>query len=194
MGYALNNIRVLIVDENTHFRQLLRTILQAVGARTIDMYDSAASGFETYCRHDYDMVFTDSAMAPLSGFQFVDLIRTSHQSRNPYVSIIMLSSLCNTEHIKLARDHGVTEFLAKPLSVDTVLKRIEAVIENPRPFVRTSTYFGPDRRRKSSLDYAGPERRSLAAEELALSRQDIAIQQRSVLKENIRVVDELVRC
>ena len=41
-----------------------------------------------------------------------------------------------------------------------VLERIGRVVDNPRPFVRTNTYFGPDRRRKADPSYTGPMRRS----------------------------------
>jgi hypothetical protein len=33
------------------------------------------------------------------------------------------------------------------------------VVANPRPFIKTKTYFGPDRRRNVSSNYIGPERR-----------------------------------
>jgi hypothetical protein len=33
------------------------------------------------------------------------------------------------------------------------------VVANPRPFIKTKTYFGPDRRRSASSAYVGPERR-----------------------------------
>lgn len=58
-----------------------------------------------------------------------------------------------------ARDAGVTEYLVKPLSARLLSRRIQAVIEKSRPFVRTKSFFGPDRRR-SSLDFAGRERRA----------------------------------
>ena len=193
MGYALDNIRVLVVDQNVHFRQLLRTILQSVGARTIDLSGCPLAGFETYCRHEYDMVFADFDMDPLSGYDFVDLIRTSRQSPNPYVSIIMLSAASNKERIQLARDHGVSEFVAKPFSVDSVIKHLEVAIECQRSFVRTGTFFGPDRRRKSSLDYAGPERRQLELEEVTLSRQDLAMQRRLALQQQKRANDDPAR-
>jgi hypothetical protein len=32
-------------------------------------------------------------------------------------------------------------------------------VANPRPFIKTKTYFGPDRRRNVNASYAGPERR-----------------------------------
>jgi two-component system chemotaxis response regulator CheY len=33
------------------------------------------------------------------------------------------------------------------------------VVANPRPFIKTKTYFGPDRRRSVKENYNGPERR-----------------------------------
>lgn len=193
MGYALDKLRVLIVDQNTHIRELLRTILQSIGTGNIDLSNDADSGFDAYCRREYDVVFTDSDLEPVSGLAFVDLIRTSTKSPNSYVPIIMLSAYSDEERIMLARDHGVTEFLAKPFTVDIVLKRLETVIENPRSFVRTGSYFGPDRRRLSSLDYAGPERRTTTLKEVALSKQDISEQQRAALAGNKRAIDGLLR-
>jgi two-component system, chemotaxis family, chemotaxis protein CheY len=63
----------------------------------------------------------------------------------------------------MARDAGVTEFLAKPISAKALYNRILNVVAHPRPFIRTKTYFGPDRRRNTLNPYAGPERRSGAA-------------------------------
>ena len=59
-----------------------------------------------------------------------------------------------------ARDAGINEFIAKPVSVKTMMSRLVAVIEHPRPYVRTTVYFGPCRRRRSAEEYRGPERRS----------------------------------
>src|SRR6185503_19347376 len=57
------------------------------------------------------------------------------------------------------RDAGVTEFLAKPISAKALYQRIINVVANPRPFIKTKTYFGPDRRRNTTSNYIGPERR-----------------------------------
>jgi hypothetical protein len=58
-----------------------------------------------------------------------------------------------------ARDAGVTEFIAKPLSAKTLLNRLNSVLYQPRAFVRTQTYFGPDRRRRADPAHRGPWRR-----------------------------------
>ena len=33
------------------------------------------------------------------------------------------------------------------------------IVANPRPFIKTRSYFGPDRRRGVNPNYQGPERR-----------------------------------
>ena len=71
----------------------------------------------------------------------------------------MLTGHSEKKHVMAARDAGVTEFLAKPLSAKALYERILNIVMNPRPFVRTKTYFGPDRRRGAASNYAGPERR-----------------------------------
>jgi DNA-binding response OmpR family regulator len=73
-----------------------------------------------------------------------------------------------------ARDAGVTEFIAKPLSARTLLNRLNAVIYHPRAFVRTPSYFGPDRRRRADPAHKGPWRRFDDANRLPVARADSA--------------------
>jgi hypothetical protein len=58
-----------------------------------------------------------------------------------------------------ARDAGVNEFLAKPVTARGVIHRINLIVEHPRPYIRCETYFGPDRRRRQDPGFDGPWRR-----------------------------------
>ena len=71
----------------------------------------------------------------------------------------MLTGHSEKRRVTVARDAGVTEFLAKPISAKGLYQRILNVVANPRPFIKTKTYFGPDRRRNTTNAYIGPERR-----------------------------------
>jgi DNA-binding response OmpR family regulator len=71
----------------------------------------------------------------------------------------MLTGHSEKRRVTVARDAGVTEFLAKPISAKALYQRILNVVVNPRPFVKTKSYFGPDRRRNVNPNYIGPERR-----------------------------------
>ncbi len=59
-----------------------------------------------------------------------------------------------------ARDAGITEFVAKPISAKALHERIVNVVANPRRFINTASYFGRDRRRGVSATYSDPERRT----------------------------------
>ena len=85
---------------------------------------------------------------------------TSPESQNPFVPIVMLTGHTSLERVHQARDAGINEFLAKPVSSKNLLGRLVSVIEHPRPFVRARCYFGPCRRRRRNDEYHGPERRS----------------------------------
>ncbi len=61
--------------------------------------------------------------------------------------------------IERARDMGVNEVIAKPVNIGNVESRIRAVLEQPRPFVAASHYFGPDRRRREDGRKSGKGRR-----------------------------------
>jgi len=61
--------------------------------------------------------------------------------------------------VEAARDAGVTEFCAKPVTAAEMIRKVAAVIDHPRHFVRSETYFGPDRRRRQDPNFSGQERR-----------------------------------
>ena len=54
-----------------------------------------------------------------------------------------------TQRVVEARDAGINEFLAKPISAKAIYLRIASIIDRPRSFIRTKAYFGPDRRRQN---------------------------------------------
>jgi DNA-binding response OmpR family regulator len=98
-------------------------------------------------------------MPIFDGLELMQMIRQPGANSNPYVAIIMLTGHSEKKRVTSARDAGVTEFLAKPISAKGLYQRIVNVVANPRSFIKTKTYFGPDRRRNINPNYAGTERR-----------------------------------
>lgn len=160
----LSNLSALIVDDNFHMRQLVKTVLSALNLRQVAEAEDGASAIKTLQSFEADFVICDWAMNPIDGIDFTKLIRTSEDSPNIYLPIIMLSGHTEMNRIMIARDAGVNEFLAKPVSATNLYQRIKAIIEQPRKYVRTPSYFGPDRRRREDPNYIGNERRKEVAE------------------------------
>jgi CheY-like chemotaxis protein len=140
-------------------RRILRTLLHGFGARDVYEADNGATGLEAFTHFVPDIVISDWAMPIFDGLELTQMIRQPGANSNPYVPIIMMTGHSEKKRVTLARDAGVTEFLAKPISAKALYQRILNIVANPRPFIKTKTYFGPDRRRSVNANYSGPERR-----------------------------------
>lgn len=155
----LQRLSVLIVDDNQNMRELIRAILQAF--RVVNIYDGrdGEHGISKIRDFSIDLVITDWVMEPDDGLHLVKWVRTSPDSPDNFLPIIMVTGHTEKARITEARDAGINEFMAKPVSAKALYRRLVSVIEHPRQFVRTKTYFGPDRRRKVE-PFEGPDRRA----------------------------------
>lgn len=156
----LDLLKILIVDDIRHTRVLLTEILRAIGIQQIYEASDGAEGLQVMRAHNIDIVLTDLAMEPLDGIDFVRLLRNSPDSPNPMVPVLMITGHSTLRRIHEARDVGVNEFMAKPITARGVIERLQQIIDHPRPFIRTDDYFGPDRRRKGDPAHPGPWRRA----------------------------------
>lgn len=154
-----NRLRFLVVDDNAHMRRIIRTLLHGFGSREVYEAEDGAAGLEAFTSYSPDIVLADWAMPIFDGLELTQMIRQPDANSNPYVPIILLTGHSEKKRVTAARDVGVTEFLAKPISAKSLYGRVLNVVANPRPFIRTKSYFGPDRRRNVNPNYAGTERR-----------------------------------
>jgi CheY-like chemotaxis protein len=156
----LESLRFLIVDDNQHMRRIVRMLVMSYGARKICEAEDGASALETFQSQAPDIVITDWAMPVFDGVELTKMLRNPDTSPNPYVPIIMMTGHSIKSRIIEARDSGVTEFVCKPLSARDLYTRIISAVLKPRPFIKASAYFGPDRRRFFNPAYKGNLRRS----------------------------------
>ena len=157
--YDLSNLSVLVVDENANMRSVIKTLLKSLGIHKIGECSDAADAFEELRTSNNDIVIVDLAMHNIDGIEFTQLVRTAKDSPNRYIPIIMLTAHTERARVLAARDAGITEFLRKPVCAADLYARIVEVIERPRNYVRSKSFFGPDRRRRDNAGYDGDDRR-----------------------------------
>lgn len=157
---AFDELRFVVADDNAHMRRIVRTLLRAFGCREIYEAEDGASGLEAVEAYSPDILISDITMPIFDGIELTRMIRNPEGCRHPFLPIIILSAYSEKKHVIAAREAGATEFLCKPVSATALYRRIQNVITNPRDFVRTKSYFGPDRRRYLNASYSGIERRT----------------------------------
>lgn len=149
----------LVVEDNYHMRNLLRGLLFSLGIREVLEAGGGEAAFELLHDNHVDIILTDLSMEPMDGITLTKKVRLASDSPNPYVPIIMVTGHTERRRVEAARDAGVTELIAKPITAQSVYMRIYEIVQRPRPFIRCDDFFGPDRRRKADPKYDGPRRR-----------------------------------
>lgn len=155
---GLTQVKFLLIDDNVHMLAIVETILRGFGARKIVRAATAEVAMD-YLRGGVDIIITDYMIDGMDVLAFTRRIRRSPGTHDRFVPIILLTSHSSRSRIEAARDAGVTEICAKPVTPRDLFRKLVAVIDYQRPFVQSPNYVGPDRRRKVDALYDGPERR-----------------------------------
>jgi CheY-like chemotaxis protein len=149
----------LLVDDNQHMRAIVAAILKGAGVGNTFEVGDGAEALRVLRERPIDLAIVDFNMFPLDGVEFTRLVRNAPDSNNPFLPIIMMTGHAEKHRVCEARDAGVNEFIVKPVTANSVLSRIQAVIFKPRAFVKTDAYNGPCRRRVVDPKFEGPFRR-----------------------------------
>ena len=163
---SLERVKVMIIDDSIHMIHIVKSLLRGFGCKLMVEAKDAGEAFDRLKSDQVDLIICDYQMEVLDGIDFVRLVRNSSDSTHRYVPIIMLTAHSDRSRVVAARDAGVTEFCCKPVTAIELYRKIMAVVNFNRPYIKTSTFFGPDRRRKTNTVYEGKERRR--GDELAL--------------------------
>ncbi|HEX9701751.1 MAG TPA: response regulator [Rhodospirillales bacterium] len=157
-SYDLGQLSILVLEKHLLVRKLLTDVFSEFGVPTVQSTPEPEVAWNIFRQFNIDLILSDWTHG-LDGMGFLKRIRQDPDSSDPFVPIIVCTANTEYRHVCFARDMGMTEFLAKPVSAKTIYNRICSVIENQRPFVRASTFFGPDRRRHRDDLYGGVDRR-----------------------------------
>lgn len=171
-GY-LGYVKILVIDDLPFTRSMVRQILKVFGGRDIMDAPDGAKALKLMQNFEPDLIILDWDMEPMNGIEFTRNVRDSGNFPNPFVPIIMLSAYSTQAHVIEARDAGVTEYVIKPFSAKSLFSRIQAVIDTPRPFVRTEGFFGPDRRRKEKEIEISDRRKRVPEMDQAMSQDQV---------------------
>lgn len=158
-NYDLSHINVLLVEKHGYMRRLLRDVLRQLGIREVRDCDNVEDAFDMFKERQADLVMTDWAPG-LDGISLLKALRNTDLSPNAFVPVIVITANTESRHIYEARDSGMTEFLAKPITAKRVYSRVCSVIEKRRMFISNEEFFGPDRRRLRAENYSGENRRA----------------------------------
>lgn len=119
--------RILVIDDETQIRKMLRIALKSVGYDVTEA-ESVASGLSALVRQQPDLVILDLGLPDGDGLELLAELRSFSK-----VPVIVLS-VRNGDADKIkALDVGAQDYVSKPFSVEELLARVRAQLRDRLP-------------------------------------------------------------
>jgi two-component system chemotaxis response regulator CheY len=127
-GFQYENIRILVLEDEVHIRKIICRLLRQIGFRLIDEADNGVDGFRELLRVKPDMILCDIHMEPMDGMTFLGKLRGLNHPKLSKLPLIFLTADTNRETVVNAKNLRVDGYLAKPVSMNALKERIDAVL------------------------------------------------------------------
>jgi DNA-binding response OmpR family regulator len=117
--------RILIIDDDNGFRDLLRIHLTGAGYQ-VQVAEDAVTGGRALLEHPPDLIVSDINMPFLDGFELLSLLRSD--SDTAAIPVILLSGRSDGDTMAKAVELGAADFLTKPVTHGQLLESVEACL------------------------------------------------------------------
>ena len=119
-------IRILIIDDDIEFANLLRMHLSAVGYAA-EVAEDAVEGGKALLARPPALVLCDINMPYLNGLDLMSLMQSD--ARSASIPVVFISGRTDGDTMAKAVKLGAADFLAKPITREQLLESIEACLK-----------------------------------------------------------------
>jgi CheY-like chemotaxis protein len=125
---AQNDIRILIIDDDSVNSTLAKGVLQRHGY-TVEIVSNPMRALEKFARNtDYaDLVLLDYFMPTLDGGQTVQHLR----KLKPNIKVVLFSGAEEMNLRRIMKQYPIDAFIHKPLRIDEALATIHKLVDSP---------------------------------------------------------------
>lgn len=116
-------MKILVADDESRMRKLVRDFLVKAGYEVIEAKDGEEALDLFYKDNKVDLIILDVMMPKIDGFGVIKEIR-----ENSRVPVIMLTALSEEKDELMGFKYGVDEYVSKPFSPKVLVARVEALL------------------------------------------------------------------
>ncbi len=119
------NMRVLIVDDFSTMRRIVRNILRQLGFNNVVEADDGTTAWDTINREKIDFIVSDWNMPKMTGIELLRKVRSSEQYAD--TPFLMVTAEAQQENIIEAVQANVSNYIVKPFTADTMKQKIDKI-------------------------------------------------------------------
>lgn len=121
-------IKILVVDDFSTMRRIIKNILKQIGYINIDEAEDGNGALARLKQDKYDLVISDWNMPNMSGLDLLKAIRADSALNS--VPVLMVTAEAKKENVIEAIKSGVNNYIVKPFTAEILKERIEKIFNN----------------------------------------------------------------
>ena len=121
------DIRILVVDDFSTMRRIIRNRLQELGYHDITEADDGATALPLLNAGEFDLVVTDWNMPRMDGLTLLRKVRASEKLK--HIPVLMVTAEAKRDQIIVAAHAGVNDYILKPFNADELARKIERIYQ-----------------------------------------------------------------
>jgi two-component system chemotaxis response regulator CheY len=120
-------IKILVVDDMSTKRRIIRTILNQLGYQNIEEAENGKQALAKLKSEKFDFVVTDWNMPEMDGLTLVQEIRKDPELK--HLPVLMVTAEAKKENVLLALKAGVNNYIVKPFTPEVLKEKIEKIFK-----------------------------------------------------------------
>ncbi len=125
MGMPPTNIKILVVDDMSTMRRIVKSILNQLGFTNIEEAENGKQALAKLKAEKFDFVVTDWNMPEMDGLELVKAIRSDDELKN--IPVLMVTAEGKKENVIEALKAGVNNYIVKPFTPEVLKEKIEKI-------------------------------------------------------------------
>lgn len=121
------DIRILVVDDMSTMRRIIKTILGQLGYTNVDEAENGKQALAKLKKEKFDFLITDWNMPEMDGLSLVKAIREDEELKN--LPILMVTAEAKKENVMEALKSGVNNYIVKPFTPEVLKEKMEKIFK-----------------------------------------------------------------
>jgi two-component system chemotaxis response regulator CheY len=121
------NMKVLVVDDFSTMRRIVKNLLRDLGFTNIQEADDGSTALPMLQGGDFDFVVTDWNMPGMQGIDLLKAIRAD--ASLAHIPVLMVTAEAKKEQIVMAAQAGVNGYIVKPFTAATLKTKLDKIFE-----------------------------------------------------------------
>mgnify|MGYP003114289975 FL=1 len=126
-GALDKNMKVLVVDDFSTMRRIIKNLLRDLGFTNISEADDGSTALPMLKDGNFDFVVTDWNMPGMQGIDLLKAIRAD--SKLSHIPVLMVTAEAKKEQIIMAAQAGVNGYIVKPFTAATLNTKLDKIFE-----------------------------------------------------------------